>query len=154
MSVILTIDPGTTQSAWLLYNTLTHLPIQFDITENQELLSHLRSGNLLGDIMIVEMMASQGMAVGQSTFETCCWIGRFIEAHKNTFVKMYRAQVKMTLCGSMRAKDGNIRQAILDIYGGKEKAIGKKANMGPLYGVSNHVWSALALAVTYEKLEK
>jgi hypothetical protein len=46
-----------------------------------------------------------------------------------------------------QAKDANIRQAILDRFGGKEKAIGKKANPGPLYGVKSHLWSALAVAL-------
>jgi len=55
--------------------------------------------------------------------------------------------VKLHLCGSARAKDTNIRQALIDRYGGSA-AIGKKAAPGPLYGVSKDVWSALAVAVT------
>jgi hypothetical protein len=28
-------------------------------------------------------------------------------------------------------------------------AVGRKANPGPLYGISRDVWSAIAIAVTY-----
>ena len=48
----------------------------------------------------------------------------------------------------MRAKDSNIRQALLDLYGGdKRKAIGIKAEPGPLYGIKSHMWAALGVAV-------
>jgi hypothetical protein len=43
----------------------------------------------------------------------------------------------------MRAKDPNVRQALLDKIG----PVGTKKNPGPLYGVSGHGWSALAVAV-------
>ena len=69
--------------------------------------------------------------------------------------KVYRSEVKMKLCHSMRAKDGNIRQAIIDRYpatgGGAIPQIGTKNQPGPLYGISKDLWSALAVAITYEE---
>ena len=69
--------------------------------------------------------------------------------------QVYRKDVKMHLCGSMRAKDTNIRQAIIDRYpasgGGKCPQIGTKKEPGPLYGVSKDIWSALAVAITYSE---
>lgn len=59
-----------------------------------------------------------------------------------------RRAVKLALCGDSRAKDANIRQALIDRFGGSA-AIGRKAAPGPLYGISRDVWSALAIAVTY-----
>jgi len=56
--------------------------------------------------------------------------------------------VKMHLCGQARAKDANIRQALIDRFGGAA-AIGRKAAPGPLYGISGDVWQALGLAVTW-----
>src|SRR3990167_6090451 len=54
------------------------------------------------------------------------------------------------LCHDSRAKDGNIRAALIDRFGpGKDRAIGRKATPGPLFGVSSDVWSALAIAVTF-----
>jgi hypothetical protein len=55
-----------------------------------------------------------------------------------------RMKVKMHLCGNSRAKDGNIRQALIDRLG----APGKKKAPGPTFGVVADQWQALALAVT------
>jgi hypothetical protein len=99
------------------------------------------------------MIACYGMPVGATVFETCVWIGRFIEAWGDEFTKVYRKETKMHLCQTMRAKDSNIRQAIIDRYpatgGGKKPQIGTKAQPGPLYGVSKDVWAALAVAITF-----
>ena len=59
-----------------------------------------------------------------------------------------RRAVKLALCGDSRARDANIRQALIDRFGGSA-AVGRKAAPGPLYGISRDVWSALAIAVTY-----
>jgi len=55
-----------------------------------------------------------------------------------------RRDVKMHLCSSVRAKDGNIRQALIDRFG----ADGTKRKPVPLAGISQHRWAALAVAVT------
>ena len=42
----------------------------------------------------------------------------------------------------------------VDLFGGKEAAVGTKKAPGPLHGVKSHLWSALALAVThYDQLK-
>jgi hypothetical protein len=89
------------------------------------------------------MIASYGMPVGASTFETCLWIGRFIELARTESRLVYRKDIKMHLCGSMRAKDGNVRQALIDLIGEQ----GTKKDKGPTYGISSHSWAALAVAV-------
>ena len=55
----------------------------------------------------------------------------------------------MRLCNSMRAKDANVRQAILDRFGGKAAAIGRKRQPGPLYGIAGDLWAALAVGITW-----
>jgi hypothetical protein len=100
--------------------------------------------------LVVEMVACYGMPVGREVFDTCVWIGRFIEAWGRPHSTLYRSTVKLHLCGQTRAKDANVRQALIDRFGpGREKAIGTKAKKGPLYGVKADVWQALALAVTF-----
>lgn len=158
---ILAIDPGSEQSAYVVYeagNILEH-----DILENDllrcKLVTDRVAKKLTFDQMAIEMVASYGMPVGKSVFETCVWIGRFIEASMELRThKVYRSEVKMHLCNSMRAKDSNIRQALIDRYpatgGGKCPQIGTKKQQGPLYGVSKDVWSALAVAVTFEAQQK
>ena len=56
----------------------------------------------------------------------------------------------MHLCGHPRAKDPNIRQALLDRFGpGREKALGTKKAPGALYGIKGDEWAALAVAITW-----
>jgi hypothetical protein len=93
---------------------------------------------------VIEKIACMGMAVGEDVFETVFWSGRFCQASWS-FDRVTRAEAKMHLCGSMRAKDANIRQALIDKLGPQ----GTKKNPGPTYGISKHLWSALAVAVTY-----
>lgn len=151
---ILAIDPGTNQSGWVLYRDGN--VIDCGVMDNEDLRRRLADGAFgltWADDMAIEMVASYGMAVGKETFRTVWWSGRFTDAWFSSIgrlpIEIYRADVKMHLCHSMKAKDANIRQSLIDLYGGsKEAAIGKKATPGPLYGVSSHAWAALAVAVT------
>lgn len=96
--------------------------------------------------LAIEMIASYGLAVGREVFETCVWIGRFQQAWRQpSDVRLvYRRDVKLHLCGSPRAKDANIRQALIDKVGPQ----GTKKAPGPTYGVRSHAWAALGVAVT------
>ena len=99
---------------------------------------------------MIEKIASYGMAVGETTFKTVYWSGRFAEAYGAERVhRVPRLAVKLHVCHDSRAKDANIRQALIDRFGGKEKAIGKKASPGQLYAVSGDLWAALSLAITW-----
>jgi hypothetical protein len=143
---VLAIDPGTTRSAWLRFDAVR--PQGFGITANDVLVQALRSGGL-PEVVVIEKVESYGMAVGAEVFDTVFWSGRFAEAASRVAVVMLpRRAVKLALCGDSRAKDANIRQALIDRFGGSA-AVGRKAAPGPLYGISRDVWSALAIAVTY-----
>lgn len=153
---VLAIDPGNIESAYVLYED--NKPTKYDYVPN-EMLAHMLE-ELEADHMAIEMIASYGMPVGKTVFETCVWIGRFIQIWEElgrTHSKIYRMDVKMHLCHSMRAKDANIRQALLDRFeptgGGKTPQLGTKSQPGPLYGVSGDMWAALAVAVTYADKE-
>jgi len=155
---IFAIDPGTEKSAWV---TLAGGEIvDFDIVPNQTLLGVVRVPGAEQETMVIEMVASYGQPVGKTVFETCVWIGRFIQAWvPRPYVRLYRKKdVCMHLCQSTRAKDSWIRQAIIDRYpptgGGKTPQIGTKKQPGPLYGVTKDVWSALALAITYQETQE
>jgi hypothetical protein len=155
MTRILAIDPGSEQSAWLTWDgTRVH---RFGIEENDVLAATLRLAELGGsiaDVVVIEQIESYGMAVGREVFETVHWAGRFTEAARPTpVVQLPRRSVKLAICGDTRAKDANIRQALLDRFGGP-RAKGTKADPGPLYGISKDVWSALAIALTYAESER
>ena len=155
MGTILAIDPGTTESGFVLLGE-DGAPVSFGKWANADVLYGIERADYHGsDRMAIEMVASYGMAVGAEVFETCVWAGRFIQRwHEHRTVcaapiRVYRRDVKLHLCGQARAKDANVRQALIDRFGpGKDKAIGKKASPGPLYGMKADVWQALALAVT------
>lgn len=150
---LIAIDPGPEKSAVVRYDG----DIQSKaILSNGDMLLLLEGNVMLfegkvmaADSLAIEMVASYGMAVGRTVFETCVWIGRFIEAWGGPWKYVYRKDVKIHLCNSMRAKDSNVRQALMDRYGStRQKAIGIKKRPGPLYGFSKDMWSALAIAVT------
>lgn len=146
-SPVLAIDPGTTDSQCLVWDgsrVLSH-----DFLPNDKALDLIAGFG--GSRACIEMVASYGMAVGKETFETVYWIGRFDERLRANGIvpeRLVRLEVKLHLCHNSRAKDANIRQAILDRFGGKS-AIGTKKQPGPLYGVTSHAWAALALAITF-----
>jgi len=146
---ILAIDPGTTKSAWVLYDSETKTIGDHNIDDNHFIAAAIIPAYCMAaEQGVIEMMQCMGMAVGQSVLETCRWIGRFEETflREKTHVSfIYRSQEKMHLCQSMRAKDGNIRQALIDKLGPP----GTKKAPGPTYGISKDVWAALAVAVTY-----
>lgn len=148
---ILAIDPGNTHSAFV--NFRDGKPANFGKQTNEDILGLVGSLANYGTTLVIEMIASYGMPVGAEVFDTCVWIGRFFQEWTNRTMGpaelLFRREVKLHLCGQPRAKDANIRQALIDRYGGKDKAIGKKHSPGPLYGISADVWSALAIAVTY-----
>ena len=136
---ILAIDPGTTHSAFVQYRARQILDHGW--IPNAEMRQVLIGREY--DRCAIEMIASYGMAVGASTFETCLWIGRFIEVARTEVRLCYRKDIKLYLCGSMRAKDANIRQRLIDIFGPQ----GTKKQPGKTYGIKSHTWAALAVAV-------
>ena len=149
---ILAIDPGNEQSAALLWDTEKEEICDMKLAENFHIRSHLLEIEL-PDVCAIEMIASYGMPVGRTVFETCVWIGRFAECmHQRDFpvLLVVRKDVKMELCGTARAKDSNIRQALIDRYG----VPGVKKSLGKLYGVKKDLWAALALAIYCQETTK
>jgi hypothetical protein len=147
--MLLAIDPGTEQSAWVLMDD--YGLCSSGIEDNPALVARIYFEKREHMTLIIEKIESFGMPVGAEVFETIYWTGRMAEAAQPwVATRIPRKDVKIALCGSMKAKDANIRQAIIDRYGGKDKAIGKKKTPGPLYGVKSHIWSALALALTWQ----
>jgi hypothetical protein len=150
---LLAIDPGPTESAFVLYDAERRVPTWWEKAPNDALLGVINP-KVEADYLAVEMVASYGMAVGAEVFDTCVWVGRFIQAWVNAHPGakgrlVYRREVKLHLCADSRAKDANIRQALIDRYGpGKERAVGLKASPGPLYGMTGDCWAALGVAIT------
>lgn len=164
--MILAIDPGNIESGVVLIRERDLKPLVAEKISNEELLNNLitnRYETLEESEFIrhvaIEMIASQGMAVGKSVFETCVWIGRFIQALEDNYYNdslkfIYRKDEKMNLCGSMRAKDSNIIQALIDRFAPNtpNKGKGTKKEPGWFYGFKKDIWQAYAVAITYHDI--
>jgi len=155
---ILAIDPGPTRSAWVVLHGAR--PITHGLAPNGAVLPVVAAYAGICDVLVVEMIEGRGMPVGASVFETCCWIGRFegewLNERGGRRERIYRREIKVRLCGSARAKDSNVRQALLDRYpatgGGKTPQVGTRGKPGPLYGIAKDEWAALAVGLAW--LEK
>lgn len=151
--ILLAIDPGYEQSAYLLFNG--QAVGESAIEPNAQLLARLLSGSWWpGQIgaVAIESLESFGMPVGRETFETVFLTGRIYErarARTPRVDRLTRREVKVHLCHSARATDASIRIALIDRFGGTAQAVGVKAAPGPLYRVKSHLWAALAVAVTW-----
>jgi len=152
---IIAIDPGNTQSGYVV--------VEHDGVEIRQVVEKGKVDNdaLLGIIwqhrgtkLALEMVASYGMPVGAEVFETCVWIGRFMEAairDGGNVELIYRREEKLYLCGTMQAKDSNIIQALVDRFapGQPNRGKGTKKAPGFFYGFNADVWQACAVAVAY-----
>lgn len=158
---LICIDPGTTESGVVVLDAGQWPPA----VRLAEVAAHDRTLEILEQeewkrfsarqTLVIEKIESYGMAVGAEVFETVFWSGAFAQRWGMRYTqRIPRREVKLELCGQPRAKDANIRQAILDLYGGKEKAVGTKKMPGLLYGVKSHCWAALAVGLTYLMQER
>ena len=155
---IIAIDPGNEESAYVVMEKNTYKPVEFDKIRNEALLEYIFDDLPDGvDTLVIEKVASYGMAVGATVFETCIWTGRIVQ-HYLDFTSpyyqkveyIYRKDEKINLCGSMKAKDSNIRQALIDRFG----EVGTKKNPGFFYGFKKDIWAAFAVGCTYLDKQK
>lgn len=147
--MILAIDPGNIESAYCIIEKETYKPIEFGKIDNQQMLKQIGLFNNI-DCIVIEKVASYGMAVGKEVFDTCEWYGRFVQKYcdtnnSQTIEYVFRKDVKINLCNSLKAKDSNIRQALIDRFG----VVGIKKNPGWFYGFKKDIWSAYAVGITY-----
>lgn len=184
---ILAIDPGSTESGWVAFESVPHLRervLAHGKWPNEQLLDALRyrhadlhlpaidiegartKGIVRAAFRIereprpiavaIEWVQSYGAPVGMELFETIWWAGQFAEAAWPSGVARVPRMVVKKHLAHQRAKDAEIRGALVDRFGGiggRAVAIGTKAQPGPLYGVTADRWAALAVAVTFCDLE-
>ncbi|MBR6875443.1 MAG: hypothetical protein IKN00_04050 [Bacteroidales bacterium] len=155
---ILAIDPGNTESAYVMMEPgYEFVPAMFGKFSNGVALDMVKDLARIwggGMTVVIEMVASYGMAVGKEVFDTCVWIGRFTQAAKDAGCRVeyvYRMEEKMALCHNSKARDSNIRQALIDRFARFDKKNGKgtKAHPDIFYGYSKDIWAACAVGVTW-----
>lgn len=151
---IFAIDPGNVESAYCVIDSRTLEPRTFDKCPNEDLVCTIRSTWIPNHDFVIERIASYGMAVGQTVFETAEWYGDFrrtILDQGGEVTGLYRRDVKLHICGSSRAKDSNIRIALIDRFAKHDKKRGKGTKDNPdwFHGFHSDCWSAYAVGLTY-----
>lgn len=143
------LDPGTDQSAVIGFDgdaVLIRLWLP-----NDDMRKLLRVAE--ADMLVIEQMQNFGKVVGHHIHDTIFWAGRFAEIWEGQgrqWTPVSRRDVKQHLLSSTKGTDGDIRKALIARFGESEReAIGTPKAPGPLFGVKSHLWSALALAITY-----
>lgn len=151
---ILAIDPGSEQSAWVLWDGEKILGMGKQ--------TNAEVGNLIGqsaasdgtepqsaDVLAIEkIVGSYGGNAGLEVMDTAFWSGRFAQrwaTHRGDalIIRIPRATVKAHLCGRAQANDSNVRAALIDKVGNP----GTKSSPGATFGVTADRWAALGVAV-------
>lgn len=143
---ILAIDPGPKDSAFIVLDTVDESIVWsgMELNENMRVIikHHTRVGQC--SILAIESVEGFGIPAGMETFDTCFWAGRFCEAFiYGQFMRIGRKAIKSHFCNTTTAKDKDIRAALIYRFGEP----GTKKQPGKLFGISGHVWSALAVGV-------
>lgn len=182
---LLAIDPGDKISAWVVFAPWKqpdkHLaPFRvggFGRAKNADLrnaMGKFSTEQRATHRMIIEMLRARGMPTANQEFETCVQIGMFRKLWlPGLWSYAFRGDIKLCLCGMARAKDTNVRSALIELWGGEKRAMaGKKCpkckgkgwcgvgrptcpdchgnkweiKPGPLAGMAQDEWAALAVA--------
>ena len=144
--MIIGIDPGPEIQSYVLFDGTRAIASGDESVES--MINIIR--NVHPDVLVaIEHVACYGMPVGAEVFSTVFNEGRLYAAA--AVCRMIpRLDVKMHLCNNARAGDPNIRAALIDKIGPG----GTKKAPGPTYGITGHLWAALAIATTAMDLDR
>ncbi len=153
--MIVAIDPSSAGRNGLAMKVGDRLVV--GVVSPDVIIAAIRDNTEPGDVVYCETIECYGMAVGKAVFETCFFIGEYRRAAADAgvqFVHCYRSKIKIHLCNSVKAKDGNIRQALIDRWGEP----GTKKKPGMTHGIAGDGWAALAVLTyaidTHDKLKE
>lgn len=145
---VLACDPGNVKSALVLWDGSSVL--HWMLAPNEEILSYLRDYPAdLGHPLVIEKITSYGRPMANTTLDTVFESGRFAEAYGGPVHRLPRINVRVHICKSTKSNDSTVRMEILNRFGGRAAALGKKSKPGPLHGFHADAWSALALGITW-----
>lgn len=145
MSYVAAIDPGSKDSALLLWNgsQITDAVI----VPNEDVSWRLRHwAEVEFADLYIETIRGYGLKVGNETFDTCIWVGRFFEMWKQRRHKepvlVARKDVLRHHCNTGTANDTFLRQALIERFGPP----GTTKQKGFTFGLKSHLWSAFGVA--------
>lgn len=154
---VFAVDPGTTASGFAEFRdgVLERTGKMSNIDLRAQIAAAARAG--LIDVLIIEGMRNP--RADEMTFKTCYEIGRFIERTEAlgvSTVMVYRHEIKKHWLGTNQGGDKEIREALVEHYGGWVKVPTKTKNARnpfrneppeALKDVKADAWSALAIGL-------
>jgi hypothetical protein len=165
---IIGIDPGNEYSAFVYWDSIKGEMIDKAKLPNHQFFfrvrSHIWGVSSLDDVDVaIEVPSSYGMPVGQTTFDTCIFIGILKLMLEQKFIKpkfIFRGSVKMHHCHSItKVTDGAISAALRMKYGedNTQKKPNKiywnetmEKNKADKY-MNNDLWAAFAVATCFSE---
>lgn len=171
--LILAIDPGTKQSAYSLIRE-DYSIVSAAKQPNEDVLALIHHGEF--DVLVIECMEprfhapgagkTMGLRIGDEVYETCIWIGRFMEAAyargKQVF-RVFRSEERARLIPTKKnglpplvgkvgeSGDSKMRAALIARFARHDKVNGKgrAANKDFFYGFRADMWNSFAVGVVY-----
>lgn len=125
MNKVIAIDPGTTESGYVVWNGV-EIEAE-DIIHNEIMIEMLEDWGDSNTTLVIEQIKSYGMPVSDSIFDIVFWAGRFCQAWPGEFRRFqdFRSSSIFAM----------IRRRMIQT--------------SDLKGLKTHLWSAFALAVYY-----
>lgn len=171
--MLLAIDPGTMQSAYAGIRNDYSIIAAAKVPNNKVLELIMLGGY---DELVIECMEPRTLNIGKEkappqrigdeTYETCIWIGRFMEAayrHGMDVHRVYRSEERRMLVPSKKNKlpplpepapksvDAQIRASLIRRFARHDKVNGKgkKNSRDVFYGFKADMWNAYAVGVVH-----
>lgn len=177
---ILAVDPGTTQSAYCGMGE-DYMPIAAAKVDNRKIIELIELGGY--DALVIECMEPRTLNVrtgernappqriGAETYETCYWIGRYMEAalrrdmdvhrvlrgeEKSRIIPTKKNRLPPLPQDAPKGADARIRAALIQRFARFDKKNGRgRANAKDVfYGFRADMWSAFAVGVVYLDKQK
>lgn len=147
---VLGLDPGPETSGLVAYDGVRVTPLgNVDNDTGRNILRGWKTRH--ATVLVVELPVVYQRDSGDLA-RTCIEAGRTVEAWLAAgglaVEWLTRSEIKGHL-GVRAGGDAAVRAELLARWGGRAVAVGRKASPGPLYGVTGHMWAALAVAVTW-----
>ncbi len=169
---LLAIDPGTTQSAYVLLNADYQI-LSADKVDNALMVALIAEMPEITDIVIEDMeprytsgdRSAAGAVMGTSTIQTLKWMGVFTwqaalrglavgwvfrRDERSAIIPTKKNGLPPLPKGAPAHADGQIRAALIQRFARHDKVNGKgtKANPDTFYGFRGDMWQAMAVGVT------
>lgn len=149
--LLLSIDPGTTESAYTVVDEKTYQIIAHDKVDNESVIRLVKQGYY--DDITIEGITSYGQPIGQETLDTIFLSGRLFQIAldgENRADIIPRKDVKKYYDVPRKVNaDSYIRRTLINRFATFDKKNGKgtKAKKDWFYGIKADRWQAYALAV-------